>query len=102
VQSIPPGEKVQVSTSGGTEPAWRNDGKELYYRNERKFMAVTLELGLRVELGRARELFTDTGLLGYAVSPDGERFLLNNPVDRKGVTASPLTVVLGFTAGLRD
>src|SRR5262245_59906830 len=34
VQSYPgPGPKIQVSTEGGSDVAWKPDGNELYYRN---------------------------------------------------------------------
>jgi eukaryotic-like serine/threonine-protein kinase len=34
------GGKWQISTDGGTEPMWRGDGKELFYLNGNKLMAV--------------------------------------------------------------
>ena len=41
VQGYPePGDRVQVSTDGGTEPAWSRDGKELFYLNRTRMMSV--------------------------------------------------------------
>src|SRR5262245_35619422 len=41
VQTFPPGGgKWQVSTNGGVDPAWRADGRELFYVNNLKMYAV--------------------------------------------------------------
>jgi serine/threonine protein kinase/Tol biopolymer transport system component len=102
VQAITPGLKFQVSMGGGSQPMWRSDGRELFYQSEQKLMAAPVTMNGSLEFGPARELFSNAGLVGYAVSPDGQRFLLNVPADRKGVTGSPITVVLGWSAGLPD
>ena len=53
VQSYPgPGRTWQISTSGGTDPHWRRDGKELYYRGlDQKLMAVEIRGGDALEPG---------------------------------------------------
>jgi Tol biopolymer transport system component len=103
VQAIPAsGAKYQVSTSGGTQPAWRRDGKELFYFSaDLKLMAVPITLGTSVVPGTPQELFANTGLTGYAPSADGQRFLVNVPAGGEGATAPPITVVLNWTAGLK-
>jgi len=47
VQEFPEAKsKYQVSTSGGFDPFWRADGRELYYRTrDRKIMAVPIQQG---------------------------------------------------------
>jgi hypothetical protein len=102
VQSIPAGLKYQVSSAGGSQPIWRSDGKELFYQGDEKLMAMPIAVGASVEFGRARELFSNEGLIGYDVSADGQRFLLNAAIDQKGVKAPPVTVVLGWTTGLAN
>jgi dipeptidyl aminopeptidase/acylaminoacyl peptidase len=87
-----PGERLRVSVDGGTQPKWRGDGEELFYRTlVGALMAVKVsEEGERLEVGLPTELF-DAGELGgggsdhYAVSADGQRFLVKLPVedDRK-------------------
>jgi hypothetical protein len=45
VQSWPgPGPKIQISAEGRTDPVWSPDGKEVFYRNGTKMMAVAVEL----------------------------------------------------------
>jgi hypothetical protein len=98
-----------VSTTGGIMPAWRPDGKELYYLNPAGAMmaAAIAVTGATLEPGTPVVLFP-THIVGggvdaqqgrqYDVASDG-RFLLNVPVEQ---TAAPsLTVVLNWTAGLK-
>jgi hypothetical protein len=43
VQAFPgPGAKIQVSSDGGTDPVWKRNGEELYFRNGDKMMAVAV------------------------------------------------------------
>jgi hypothetical protein len=83
-----PGGKWQVSTAGGTFPKWRPDGKEIFFVGaDGKLMAAPItDRGTSIEVGE--------------VSPDGQRFLVNMaPPDP--VIATPITVVVNWTAGLR-
>ena len=102
VQAIPAsGAKYQISTSGGTQPTWRRDGKELFYLStDQKLMAVSIMLGASVEVGTPQELFANSGVTGYAPSADGQRFLVNVPAGGDAAAAPPITVVLNWAAGL--
>jgi Tol biopolymer transport system component len=102
-----PGGKYQVSTAGGTNPRWRRDGKELFYiRGDGKLMAVEVKAGSTFEPGATKPLFdTPVRFVGsswpydtYAVSADGQRFLIN---DFTETSAPPITVVLNWTADLK-
>ena len=68
-------------------------------------MAVDVNAGKVFENGAPHKLFefrSGNGLLTvapYAVSADGQRFLLNMLVDESG--GAPLTVVLNWTATLK-
>ena len=85
----------QVSTAGGIHPAWRPDGKELYYLNPAgAMMAVpitvtgsTLEPGAPVVLFPTRIVSGGVDVHGrqgrqYDVAPDG-RFLINTVLDER-------------------
>jgi Tol biopolymer transport system component len=105
VESIPTGKgKWQVSTEGGDWPVWRRDGKELFYYEGTKVMAVTTELnGTAVKFGKPQELFDEktTGYMHgrFQVSQDGKRFLV--ALRPAGISAStPLTVDTDWRAGL--
>ncbi len=108
VQNFPAtGAKWRISTNGGTQPRWRGDGKEIFYlAADRKLMAVPVKSGPHFEAGPPATLFQTaiTSELGpyisfsYAVTGDGKRFLLLDPV---GDESSPaMSVVLNWTAGL--
>lgn len=106
VQPYPPtGAKWTISNGGGTMPAWRGDGKELFYRGpDDSTMAVPMSLGPALDVGRPEALFSRPLQPGgifrnrYVVSADGQRFLLNAATERQSVV--PFSVVLNWTAGL--
>ena len=78
----------QVSTAGGTRPAWARNGRELFYLDGSglltsvplRITGPTFEAGSPVRILTARYYpgFTGLGLdlRGYDVSPDGQRFLM--------------------------
>jgi hypothetical protein len=96
--------KWQVSTGGGTDPSWRADGKELYYRSaDQKLMAVEIQAGETLKAGIPQPLFparvrTGTARNKYLASADGQRFLLVAPLGREALI--PTTVVLNWNADL--
>jgi serine/threonine protein kinase len=106
VQSFPPsGGKWQVSTGGGAQPHWRGDGKELFYiAPDRKLMAVDVKFGSTFEISAPKALF-QTQIVRYdapnryVVNRDGQRFLVNSPVEE--LSQTPITVVLNWTSGLK-
>ncbi len=58
VQAFPgPGPKLQVSNEGGTDPVWRRDGGELYYRSDNKMMAVSVTTSPEFKAGAPRLLW---------------------------------------------
>lgn len=79
-----PGSQQPVSKGGGIQPRWRRDGKELFY------------IGTPTPLFTAR-LVSPTNLqFGYAVNPDGQRFLIDTIADQTVTT--PITVVQNWTS----
>jgi Tol biopolymer transport system component len=103
VQSVPvSGAKWQISTTGGTDAHWRNDGKELFYVSaDGKLMYVPIKLGSSVEPGTPQALFSYAGTTAYAPSRDGQRFLVNVPAGGEAATVPPLTVITNWQAELR-
>ncbi|MBP6004044.1 MAG: serine/threonine-protein kinase [Pyrinomonadaceae bacterium] len=105
IQSFPVGTgKWRVSTNGGWQPKWRRDGKELYYEAiDKKLMAVPVKLDGSVEIGSATALFQTEITVGspnrYAVTADGQRFLINSPL--QSGQESPFNVILNWTSTLK-
>jgi len=94
---------VQVSVENGNFPRWRGDGREIYYESSATFgmiMAVAVTPASdSIEVAKPQPLFdTEYINLGhpsnyhtFAVSPDGQRFLIPRPepdtlvvLDREG------------------
>jgi hypothetical protein len=105
VQSYPgPGRTWQISTAGGIDPQWRQDGKELYYRGlDQKLMAVEVRGGDALEPGLPQVLFQGRVSIGNSTTkylPDrmGQKFLFLAPLGRESMT--PTTVVLNWFAAL--
>jgi Tol biopolymer transport system component len=99
-----PGGQWQVSTNGGVEPRWSDDGREIFYLDAtRNMVSVPVELGQTFEAGLPEILFE--GRLfpvvqrnRYVASRDGQRFLTLSPMT--GTAIPPTTVVLNWHAGL--
>ncbi|HXG86976.1 MAG TPA: hypothetical protein VNJ02_01465 [Vicinamibacterales bacterium] len=74
-----PGRRALLTTGGGSDPRWRADGGELFFRRGTELHAVkTSAAGDRLEAVSSERLL-DVGaeLRGYDVAPDGQRFLIN-------------------------
>jgi serine/threonine-protein kinase len=90
----------QVSTGGGTRPAWSRDGRELFYLTGppgnalKRMMRVPVRPGATFEMGNPQLLFEGpyyTGFVGrtYDVSPDGQRFLMIKDAAATAQAGSP-------------
>ena len=98
VQRMPSMEERPVSSGGGGLPRWRRDGKELFFISRDGYlMAVNIQLGDELSIGRPQKLFPlgsrdgiQAAEKGYDVSRDGHRFLI--PVKTEEFDA-PINVV---------
>jgi eukaryotic-like serine/threonine-protein kinase len=105
VQPFPGGgPKTQISSNGGIQVRWRQDGKELFYVSlDDRLMALPLKSGTdgnTFEAGVPVPLFA-THISGagqqnrqqYIVSADGQRFLMNTVTNE---APSPITLILNW------
>ena len=107
VQAYPgPGGKIQVSTDGGTEPVWARNGRELFYRNGSKLLAVQViksspefVAGKPVQLFEGQYYSSDVYRPAYDVTPDGQRFMMVKVPD--GSAPRQINVVLNWFEELR-
>ena len=109
VQSFPAsGAKWQISVNGGSQPRWRNDGKELFYLGgDRKVTAVDVSTEAPTFAhGTPRALFETRISKGedrpgdqYVVTSDGQRFLVNTIAEEGAY--NHVSVVLNWTASLK-
>jgi Tol biopolymer transport system component len=102
-----PGDRFQISRTGGMGAIWRVDSGELYYEATDGLMAVTLaERSGALEIGTPQKLFT-VHTQGYAanqphnveVAANGQKFLVNAIVG--GSDNVPIEVTLNWTAGMK-
>jgi Tol biopolymer transport system component/predicted Ser/Thr protein kinase len=100
-----PGDKIQLSTNGGSYPRWRRDGKEIFYVDpgHTRLIAVSVDGSTtQFTVGAETPLF-DVSLFRsdwpYDVSADGQQFVVNVRIEQS--SAAPLTVVVNWPAGLK-
>jgi Protein kinase domain len=93
--------KWQISTAGGSQPAWRADGKEIFHvAPDGMMMATPVESSENFfRPGTPKALFQtrldiDPEVRQYDVTADGQRFLLNQRLPDN--PDSPITVVFNW------
>jgi Tol biopolymer transport system component len=100
--------KWQVSSAGGQEPRWRQDGKELFYLSpEGKMTAVALKTGASFKAEAPVALFqtqrrqpvSSFAVFSYDVSGDGQRFLVITKVSEAN---APLSIVLNWASEMEE
>ena len=96
-----PARSWRISSSGGVNPHWRGDSKELFFVSGKKLMAASVsgvggEAGFQA--GAPQALFEIEGT-NYAPSKDGQRFLVSVVTER--APAPPINVVLNWTAVIK-
>jgi Tol biopolymer transport system component len=109
VQSFPAtAAKWQVSSSGGTQPQWNANGRELFYvaRDRRLMVAAVSPESSTFAFAPPRPLMNtrisswDSSGIGlrYAVNSDGQQFLLSTDTE----TIRPVTLVRNWMAAARN
>ena len=106
VTSAPDGKRTyHVTETGGTNPRWRGDGRELFYiSSDRNFTAVSVEeRGQELVLGSPHALFPFHGIATrlepYDVTPDGQKFLVSG--SEEPISHAPLTLVVNWDTELK-
>ena len=90
--------RYQISATGGTNPTWNRNGRELFYLDaEGNMVAVPVLAGATFQTGQPRVLFGtgpyESNPWGrmYDVAPDGQRFVMI-----RGETDAAVHVVIVF------
>ena len=104
-----PGGKWQISTEGGVEPLWNRNGRELFYRNGKKMMAVEISSKPTFSAGTPKMLFEGPyqslptiSTPNYDVSPDGQRFLMLKSTEQAQAAPTQINVVLNWAEELKQ
>jgi len=101
-----PGAKLQISIDGGTEPTWNPSGREMFFRDGNKMIAVDVTLQPTLVAGKPHVLFEGQFLSSpattpnYDVSRDGQRFIM---VKAAGAAEAPnqINVVFNWVEELK-
>jgi len=119
VRPFPSGEgQYHLSVNGGYAPRWRKDGKELFFLTARAYRMASVRVdtsGSSLKADAPVELFDTRYVqfahsnggtyLPYAVSPDGQRFLIPHverlPSGTSDIATSPITVVFNWAASIK-
>jgi Tol biopolymer transport system component len=105
LQPLPNGQRWQISASGGGDPQWRGDGKEIFYTANGSVMASAVSADGAP--GSPKKLFsiefaTTAGRNRYVASRDGQRFLVITPEPAKDPATIPFVVILNWPRLLED
>ena len=71
-----------IAACGASSPAWRRDGRELFFLDgpvrdhNSKLEVVDVRPGANIEVGTPHELFSTYRLRGFDVMPDGQQFVI--------------------------
>ena len=106
--------RAQVSTEGGTNPAWRRDGREMYYlqnvsaggAQKVRVMAVPVATTPTFSAGTPHMLFegpfrADGPMRNYDVTSGGQRFLMVQEVQRPPARVSQMVLVQNWVEDLK-
>ena len=78
---------------------WSPTGRELFYRNGDKMMAVPIETSPVFRAGAPKELFERSASTGWDVDPSGKRFLMLKRTE--GGPSARISIVLNWVDELR-
>ena len=107
-----PGDPIQISNAGGSEPAWSRDGNEIFFRSGQRMFSVRVKVSeTQIVPDKPVQLFerpfgNAAGSRSYDVARDG-RFLIRQTVvenieaRQKKVFPSTLRVILNWADELR-
>lgn len=111
IQPYPgPGGKRLISTEGGSEPAWKRNGRELFYRSGNKMMAVDVVLQPTFSAGKPKMLFEGQYFdnpfpltsAAYDVSADGQRFLMIKENSNRESSTAQINIVQNWFEELKQ
>ncbi len=101
LQAFPAGRKIRVTSNGGVDVRWHTRNELFYIAPDGWIVSVALTystdgeplVGAHTRLFFSRITSTNNYFKGYAISPDGQRFLVDTAVEEP---AAPVTVILNW------
>ena len=91
-----------VSTNGGNDPVWSQDGSELFYFEGNSLMSVAVSTASPTfTMGTPTKLFEGEFTPTYDVTPDGQRFIMIERVKSETITRQ-INIVLNWFEELTE
>src|SRR5438105_339260 len=101
-----PARKLQISSSGGSEPQWSDDGKQIFFRGGDDTMCridvetvPTFRVSNPVVLFPLHARWLNIGGRQWQVTADGQRFLLDELIPEEA--PAPITVIRNWAQHLK-
>ena len=101
-----PAPKLQISSSGGSEPQWGDGGKQIFFRGGDDTMCridvetvPTFRVSNPVVLFPLRARWLNIGGRQWQVTADGQRFLLDELIPEEA--PAPITVIMNWAQRLK-
>jgi Tol biopolymer transport system component len=98
------GQRLQITTFGGTDPQWRGDSREFFYYSNGAMMAA--DVSVQGAPGPPHQLFpvriTASGRNRFVVTKDGQRFLTITSEEARDPDTIPFVVILNWRRLLED
>ena len=98
VQAYPSGSTWQVTTTGGSEPKWTSQGREIIYRRGGAIVAAPITLQ-PFSIGPEQTLFNVPNVFAFDVTADGRRFVIGQDVANRDLV--DFVLVTGWFDELR-
>ena len=100
------GDKIRVSEGGGTEPVWAPGGRELFFKQGDRLLAVDVDTRTGFSAGRPRLVLSGVyaaqdGGQDFDVSPDGQTFLMTQPTNESERAPRRINVVVNWFSELQ-
>ena len=114
VQSVPAGQKLRISTDGGTEPIWVRNGREILYRTVSAKSQAVMSAAVRslapLRIDAPRVLFTfrpgtydsTTPARSWDAIADGSKLLMSKNAPTTETPVTSINVVLNWIEELRQ
>jgi len=95
-----PGGRWQISSEGGEYPLWAPDGREIFYRKDKKVMRAAVATSPAFSASRPELLFEGQYEDEWDITRDGRRFVM---IKDEGAESAPkhVNLVLGWFEELK-
>ena len=103
----------QISTSGGNNPLWSRDGREIFYRNGDMVISVAVKTSPTFIFGTSKTLFEGTYVRSinspgtrdfgtWDISPHTQRFLMLRELNAGNIGPRKINIIANWFIELKE